>query len=281
MFIQSRASGDPKDRVAWMGLASAELLAPGFVSTLVLLLAILIVRGAHIKGKGLGCGLILRCSKIVLALSFMVNLYRLIRESPDAPWLEIMLTDPALWAGLLMAAYAWRDWMSHRMIKLLLVPAVAGFLLSAPLYYWLTASQRERREFTPPREVNAILQRLPEGGSVLWEPGPRNAWFRLGYPSYISRIQAAGTVFSRETAMEVARRSSHVEAILGERDYLRWYFGEPRRAPLGYAAVLRLCVDRRLSAVFIKDGVPDDAIAIEIHDSRGVLEGRLVFCQRQ
>lgn len=281
VFIQSRVRGVAMDRVAWMGLASAELLTPGFASTVVLLLAMLIVRGAHVNGKGLGCGFILRCSEIVLALSFMVNLYRLIRESPDAPLLEIMLTDPALWAGLLMAAYAWRDWMSHRMIKLLLVPAVAGFLLSAPLYYWASASQRERREFAPPLEVNAILQRLPEGGSVLWEPGPRNAWFRLGYPSYISRIQAAGTVFSRETAMEAARRSRLVEAVFGERDYLRWHAHHLRRTSPDSADVLRLCADPRLSAIFFKDSVSEYVHALEIHDSRGTVEGWLVFCQHR
>ena len=279
IFMKSRETGKPADQAAWMGLAGAELAAPGVASPLILVYTWVMVRIQH-AGEGRRTSqLIVGGGRTILAAACMAHVFRRVNESPYDTLLEIILTDPAIWAGLPMAAYAWRERVPQRFMKLVLMPAALSFMISAPLVYLKAAYVRESREFAPPREAEDIRAHLPRGGSVLWEPGPRNAWFRLGYPSYISRIQAAGTVFSRETAMAAARRSGRVEAVLGARDYMRWHADRPARTSPDPEAVLRLCADPELSAVYTKIGVPGDAAVVEVHDSDGAPEGRFMFCR--
>jgi hypothetical protein len=60
---------------------------------------------------------------------------------------------------------------------------------------------------------------------------------------------------------------------------MRWHADRPARTAPDSEAVLRLCADPELSAVYTKIGVPGDAAVVEVHDSDGAPEGRLVFCR--
>ncbi len=49
--------------------------------------------------------------------------------------------------------------------------------------------------------------------SVYWENGLQIQWFRLRQPAYYSCIQSAGSMFFRQTAIELARRSAALSAL--------------------------------------------------------------------
>jgi hypothetical protein len=55
---------------------------------------------------------------------------------------------------------------------------------------------------------------IPEGASVFWEDSPLQTWLLLQRPSFFSLNQASGIVFSREAAMEFARRNRPYKELL-------------------------------------------------------------------
>ena len=123
----------------------------------------------------------------------------------------------------------------------------------------------------------SIVRALPRGGSVLWGETGWMAWFVLQYPSYISNMQTAGTVFSREAAMEASRRARHVEAVLGEQMMMRWRVNEMPNKPIDAKAVVELCADPMLSAVYVP-GTAAIPASLPVHNQRGALTGRLALC---
>jgi hypothetical protein len=123
----------------------------------------------------------------------------------------------------------------------------------------------------------SIASALPRGGSVLWGETGWMAWFVLEYPSYISNMQTAGTVFSREAALEASRRARHVESVLGEQMMMRWRVNEVPNKPIDAAAVVGLCADPMLSAVYVP-GTAAIPASLPVHNQRGVLTGSLALC---
>lgn len=78
------------------------------------------------------------------------------------------------------------------------------FQESAETYY----DSRERQQ-----AVIEIKKLIPESSTVYWINAPRKAWFWLQRANYVSFDQAAGSVFSRATTMELLRRAEHVKNV--------------------------------------------------------------------
>jgi hypothetical protein len=123
----------------------------------------------------------------------------------------------------------------------------------------------------------SIASALPRGGSVLWGETAWMAWFVLFYPSYVSDFQTAGVVFSREATFEASRRARHVEAVLGQQMMMRWRVGEMANKPIDAKAVVELCADPVLSAVYVPGAIAMPA-SLPVHNQRGVLTGSLALC---
>ena len=61
--------------------------------------------------------------------------------------------------------------------------------------------------------IEPIRQLIPPEATVYWVENPQRAWFWLKRANYISFDQAAGSVFSLETTIEVLRRTKQVAKI--------------------------------------------------------------------
>jgi hypothetical protein len=72
------------------------------------------------------------------------------------------------------------------------------------------------QQFAPWRRL------LPPAAEVFWDGNPLGTWLLLQRPSYISSEQTAGLVFSREVAMEMARRASTLGSTVTPAFFLSW-----------------------------------------------------------
>jgi hypothetical protein len=197
-----------------------------------------------------------------------------------ALWLPTPLHDGALLSLLAIAGIvAWRRTAAWTLLTaLLLLPIVAGAM--GGVDWWRTYRDGVSR-YRAPAEAAAINARLPPGASVFWGGDALLPWLALGRPSYLSAEQTAGIVFSRDTAMEAARRSGHVDSILGPRGFMRPSAPSGNAVgnakPLDFAGAVRLCADPELGAVFVPR-TADLTSAMALHDRSGREIGRLVSC---
>lgn len=76
-------------------------------------------------------------------------------------------------------------------------------------------------QFTPLRE------HIPVGADVFWANSPVATWLLLDRPSYLSAVQAAGVVFSRDTALELKRRATALSSVVPPQSFLGWNEASP------------------------------------------------------
>jgi hypothetical protein len=113
---------------------------------------------------------------------------------------------------------------------------------------------------------------IPPGRNVYVVPAHNSAsfaWFTLERPSYLSVDQSAGVVFSRETALEVKRRSRVLLPIM-DPDWqllsrnLQQGKGEkaakPASRPLTPKSLVSICTDSVLDFVIAKENLAFDPI---------------------
>jgi len=81
-----------------------------------------------------------------------------------------------------------------------------------------------REEFPRPLAAKFALWQdvIAPGDEVLWSESPLSSWVLLHRPNYLSGIQTAGLVFSRESALEFARRADALAGVLDPATFLVW-----------------------------------------------------------
>lgn len=115
-------------------------------------------------------------------------------------------------------------------------------------------NQQADLNFDSPARRAAIAQiaaQVPDDATVYWVEAPDKAWFWLGRVNYLSFVQTAGSVFSRETAMEAKRRGPYARASSGNDSSQSWH-GRPQTGRLGVmsvSAARRACADPLLDYV--------------------------------
>ena len=136
---------------------------------------------------------------------------------------------------------------------------------------------REQAAAEKAPDVGIMAGLLPIHGSLLWEGDIGYLWNRLHYPSYMSRIQLTGSVFSREKLQEGVRRTAHLEGILGPLSLLRGGELNLRLPDMDLAQVNQLCADPELAAIYFSSprAIPE---ARPILNRRGEVVGSLVVC---
>jgi hypothetical protein len=105
--------------------------------------------------------------------------------------------------------------------------------------------------------------RIPEGTNVLWPTAPVGVWYLLERPSYISISQLAGIVFSRDLALEGARRAERLSSFFDP----RWVMGDPAHAeqvlkPLTTQVLQSVCAIPEIGFVVSGTKLPE-AVATE------------------
>ncbi len=102
--------------------------------------------------------------------------------------------------------------------------ALLGCLWVAPQ----TWHRWTRREFSPAlvQHFAAWRQLVPRGAEVFWAGHPLATWLLLERPSYLSEAQTSGFVFSRATAVEMAKRASTLASAVSPSLFLGWQADE-------------------------------------------------------
>lgn len=85
--------------------------------------------------------------------------------------------------------------------------------------------------------------------SVLWPQHMPAVWFLLDSPGYLSVSQTAGVVFSRETAMEAARRAAALEPLSGHTGFAIDREKKNNLGALTADAMRQICSDPELGYV--------------------------------
>lgn len=137
--------------------------------------------------------------------------------------------------------------------------AIIGILGAVPTTWsaWQATPYADRA-----RDFQSFRAQIPVGSDVLWLANPLSAWLLLERPSYITPSQLAGVVFSRETALEAARRAAMVDPYVdrGWMLSLDASGGETHRK-LTPTILRQICGDRQLKYVVATDLLRDASAA--------------------
>jgi hypothetical protein len=127
--------------------------------------------------------------------------------------------------------------------------------------------------------VAGFPQQLPATGGILWEGDIKYPWYQLHYPSYLSRMQITGALFSREKLMEANRRAAHLEGILGPLALIQGNDMHLTLPEMGQAQIEQLCTDPALAAIYFSSprSFPNSRAIL---NEQGAVIGTLVLCAR-
>ncbi|MEN9313621.1 MAG: hypothetical protein RIS35_14 [Pseudomonadota bacterium] len=302
-LLLARAAADRhrEDWIAVIGLAGAEF-SPGATGWIVALMTLVVL----IPGRRPLERPWRHAGTLVILLGAHALLWRLLGLPSTWEMREVIgiwtrpmvpppLNDSTLWAlvvaglsvlsGGILTGRDCRPVATLRPPPLRSVLALSGVAALATVLWFVVADARRMRAFELDglfgiANRDEVVRQLPPGGSVFWGMDGRLGWFGLRYPVYLSGAQSAGTVFFRETALEVGRRARHIESVLGDQRYLRRRGAASDGRALDAAAIRELCSDRELSAVHLPspiEGMP----AIALRSRSGAQLGVLALCDRR
>lgn len=254
-----------------IGLAAGLLIDPNFqglYSVAILLLYILIsyykpdYRPSHFIWfiQGIFC--------LQLILFSFFNLYMDIGEHSyinEKPIWQMILTHPIIVLMVFFSLYiANRQHFWFLQVSILAI--ISGLLFWSGLNWY----DRSTEQFNTVRFKNAtgsfydsvprqaaiepIRQLIPPQANVYWVENPQRAWFWLKRANYISFDQAAGSIFSRDTTVELLRRTAQVTDISEMDSSHDWDFYPKVRDKLLTIPLLKeLCQDSHLDYVITEN----------------------------
>lgn len=152
------------------------------------------------------------------------------------------------------------SWISSRrsawVVTAISAVLIAGIGFSLPVY----VSQRAAITSAEVAEFSDWRHAIPIDSNVFVMPSHNSAsfaWFALERPSYLSVDQSAGVVFSRETAMEVRRRSEVLLPVL-DPDWRLMTAAKSVSRPLTRDRLEIICNDPQLGFVVSRESVGFD-----------------------
>ena len=110
--------------------------------------------------------------------------------------------------------------------------------------------------------IKSLQEAIPEGATVYWPDEVLETWFWLERPFYASRLQGAGWVFSRDTALETHRRQVRLLKLGfndGDADWNRQPQPEPRPKMTLKEKTQALCADPVLKFVILPKDTSEHA----------------------
>jgi len=155
----------------------------------------------------------------MLAIALLINFMpKVTDELPTLPNLQMWAADGVLYAIALIAVH----WLTQRRpvpassLAIVLAGALACVYVVPPA--WKAWSLCYYQSLYP--DTAQWRAAMPPQAQVMWPTSPIGAWYLLDRPSYWSRYQEAGDIFSRSKAMEAYRRGESLVAA-AEASYLR------------------------------------------------------------
>jgi len=141
----------------------------------------------------------------MLAIALFINLVpKLTDELPTLPNVQMWAADGIPYAIVLLAVHwlAQRRPMPGSSLAIVLAAAL-GCVYVVPSAWKAWSLCYYRSLYTDAARWRAAV---PPQAQVMWPTSPIGAWYLLDRPSYWSRYQEAGDIFSRNKAMEAWRR---------------------------------------------------------------------------
>lgn len=190
-----------------------------------------------------------------------IMVWGLLNASMEAK-LEALVTEQTAWrtyfyspaTALVFAAGAYWLLQRERISRPVMwtsSAAVAGLLAFAIATWHDLQPQWDYDSPARQAAIAPIADLVPRGATVYWVEAPDKAWFWLGRANYLSFVQAAGSVFSRDTALEALRRAPYAKAS-SLHDSSHSWDGRPQTGHSGFisqSAVRQACRDPILDYV--------------------------------
>ena len=173
----------------------------------------------------------------------------------------------------LLALLFWIIMQRPRLVHYALILVLGGLAFAVTHWDGRTAAQRSEEAIwvTGIPELARILE--PDD-LVYWSGGYTHLWFGLRRGNYASRDQAAGLVFSRQTAIEAKRRLGRL-ARLGVSDaQFSWFPKQTSEAPVqpSLPGLIHVCHDPILDYVVLPTVLPEARIvSFKLYDTQRLL----------
>ena len=175
--------------------------------------------------------------------------------------------------AVLFGALLWWRILTSRAIW---VPTLLCAMLVALSIYLFPAALKQSRTLASPPDISEFsdwTNAIPPTSTVLVAPARdvgAFVWFTLARPNYLAVNQSSGVVFSRETALEVRRRSQVLLPLMNP----NWKILSSLRAsaavgkgkidaairPLSAQSLMLVCTDPRLGYVISPENVGFDPL---------------------
>jgi hypothetical protein len=150
---------------------------------------------------------------------------------------------------------------SHRLISFGIAEIV--FLVSVALWDRRTEMQLHFESHALSDPIPQFTTLVPASSTVYWQDDPTMSWFTIKRANYASRVQTAGLMFQRDTAIEGKRRMDRL-AVLGVKDGI--FTWKPRghaksRNHVTLRGLEYLCQDPELDYVVLSNDLGRGVIA--------------------
>lgn len=133
--------------------------------------------------------------------------------------------------------------------------AVAGvlFLLFLSIAIWYRPNQQEHyyEQWALQNPIPSFARHIPVDAVVYWENNPKMTWFALARANYASKLQTAGIIFSRQTAIEGKRRLDRLAALGLADSIFDWEGNAPRLPTASLEGLVHVCHDHVLDYVIL------------------------------
>ena len=133
--------------------------------------------------------------------------------------------------------------------------AATGILLvlflSVALWYRPSKQELNFEQWAFHDSLPSLTRHMPVDAVVYWENDATVTWFALGRANYASKLQTAGIVFSRQTAIEGKRRMDRLAALGQEDGILDWRGNASRLPRASIEGLVHLCHDPVLDFVVL------------------------------
>jgi hypothetical protein len=197
----------PFSDFAWAWIPAALMSAAG------LILAGLIRQGRAPNWSRARCRIVVELACVLPLAAIVDSLVNFAQDLAFHASHGVFSLDPVSFVGIrlaLLAAGLALLWLARRRAALAILAASAGVIAAGAI--WDARSPWDR--FVETGGPSAVAAGLAPNAAILWGEEAVPTWFWLRRPAYVSATQAAGLLFSRETAVEWARRAAVVEPLV-------------------------------------------------------------------
>ncbi len=212
-------------------LVSAWIFGPfGFALTCIAAAAAAVMAVHRLKPNEAHLVFVGACAVVIVALLWRVasnlDFSGALRDSPHTPALLLRVISFTRDGAAPIAVALLAVWLARRAHGGPALTALAiALLVTCTALVPVTRSRWTASQYRSSLHLSLVPWRklIPPGTNVFWPDLPAAAWLLLDRPEYLSPMQTAGILFSREAAIEMKRRADVLSTAVPETAFLSWY----------------------------------------------------------